>query len=347
MKTSIFKTFFIAVYVICITGVANAVQQEKVIKKSYKVKPSTHIEINNKFGKVHVNTWNKNEVMVNIVIDVDGKEPERILEKINIEFDDEIGDDYLGIKTVLEDIKGKSSFSINYTIDMPKGNSLELTNKFGDTYIADLSGDLELDLGYGLLKAGNLTGNAEIKMEFGSGMSQIGSLPNAELDIKYSKLTIDDSKNLEVESQFSEVIGGNFSDVQISMKYGKFRADNIKHLNGEVQFSGIELHRLSGDVYLDLKHTQLDIRAIDDSMNEIRVDGQFSKMNITLPADLSISLNLDFQFADLKYRGEDITFKKIIKENTTKEYEGFLGKENSGRNLTVDSKYGDLSLDIQ
>jgi len=252
----------------------------------------------------------------------------------------------LGIKTEIDDIRGKSSFSINYTVDMPKRNKLELRNKFGDTYLADLSSDVDLNIGYGYLKAGNLTGNTEIFIEFGSGTCQVESIAKGELTIKYSKISIDQSGPMEINSQFSDVYGKSFSDTELSLKYGKFIVSKTGSLEGDAQFSDIRVDELGGDINLDLKHTQLSIENIGPSVNNIFIDGQFSKMNVGLSSDMAIDFNLDFKFADLKYKGDKITFYKVIKENTSKEYQGYLGREKSGKTFTVISKYGDLDLDI-
>ena len=62
--------------------------------------------------------------------------------------------------------------------------------------------DVELNLGYGYLKAGNLTGNTDINLEFGSGTSQVESISHGELNIKYSKIDVGEAGNMDINAQF-------------------------------------------------------------------------------------------------------------------------------------------------
>lgn len=346
MKTSL-KLFALGVLLL-ISGRIFAEEKSQVVKRSFKVNPATVISLDNRFGKIHVNTWDNNEVNVNIEIVAEGRDPERILEKISIRFDENVSGNYLGITTELKEFREKSSsFRINYNIDLPRNNKLKLRNKFGDTYLSDMNGDVELNVQYGNLKAGKLNGDTRLDLEFGSAMNHIDFMKKGVVNVKYSKLTIDGSEALIIDSQFSDVFGSKMPKAELEMKYGKFVVENLGSLTGNQSFSEFRTNHLGGNLDLEVKHNQVVIENIAKQVKRLQIEGQFSKIELGVVPGFAADFSMNFQFADLKPTGEGVVFRKILKEPTSKSYEGYIGKEGSSSSIVVNSKYGDVKLNVE
>ncbi len=342
---TLFKRYGTLLLLVIWCATASAEEKTKSVNRSFKVSPSTLVEIDNKFGKVHVNSWDKDEVNVSIRIVAEGKDPDNILDRIDIRFDHRTSSDYLLIKTELEEFNSKkSTFSINYTIDMPRHNKVKLRNKFGDTYLANRDGDVELNIGYGNLKTGNLDGFTKLNLEFGSAMSQMAAIKSGELDIKYSKLTIDKSGALKINAQYSDVFGSSLGKTDLQMKYGKFIVENSGGVSGGQSYSEFRVNHISGNLVLDVKHNQVYVEKVSSKVKEIRLNGQYSNMQLGLDSNFSCTFSLNLEYADLKYTGNNIDFEKSIKETVKKYYEGSIGSGSKASTLRVNSKYGDLKL---
>lgn len=345
MKTS-FKIYGMLLLLFISAG-THADEKSKKVTQNYTVTGSTLIEIDNRFGKVHINTWDKDEVHVNVEIIASGANPDRILDKINIRFDERISGNYLGIFTELKELgEKKSSFEINYTVDLPKSNELKLRNKFGDTYITDMDGEVELDIQYGNLKAGSFNKALNLNLEFGSAMSNISYAKNGNINIKYSKLTIDKAGSLAIDSQFSDFFATNLGNARLQMKYGKFATDRIGKISGSQSYSEFRANYLLNSVELEVKHNQITIENIDKAVGDIRIDGQYSSITLGLENGYAGTFVMNFQYSDLKHNGGNITFNKRIRETTKSFYEGFIGKPQSSSTMVINSKYGDLKLSI-
>ncbi len=344
MKMLRYKILFFVGFLLSALWV-HAATQDKTINKSFKVKPSTKIEIDNKFGKVHVNTWDQNEVKVLVEIEVnDSKNVDELLNSIHIDFDHEPGENHLKMKTSYDDIRRKASYSVNYTLSVPRSNPLAISNKFGDVYISDLNGDLDLDLGYGQLKAEQLNGNVELDMEFGSGMSQIAFIKKGKIEIKYTKLTIDKAGPLEIEAQFSEIFSADLSSVNVEMKYGKLISSEIGSVIGGLSFSDFETELLKGNFDLQCKHNHVQIDRVGENVNDIRFEGKFSKMDIGLSDANHFKFDFELKFGDLKQRGIQLMFEYAEIDKTDKTYRGVIGKKEKAGNFEFNSEYGDLVL---
>ena len=164
--------------------------KKKSVNKSYNVSSSDKLNIQNSFGSVEVKTWDRNEIKVDVEIEVSANTDafaQKMLDRISVA--DEKSGKEISFKTSMKDMnnsKGdKSSMSINYSISMPANNPLEIKNEFGSTIIPDYRGEIELTSKFGKLTTGNLPNVKTIDVEFGKARFQ--NLTDGAITIKYSK----------------------------------------------------------------------------------------------------------------------------------------------------------------
>lgn len=353
MKQQVFKrlvNYLIIIVLIVISSIARAdSEKRKSVNKSYKVSSSTIVHLKNSFGKMHVETWDKNEVKVDIEVIVRASNDDRaqsLLDKISIDIDDGNPSGRLSFRTSISNNKSgrNTSFEINYDVSMPKTNNVELKNSFGDLYLGDLSGDTEIDVQYGNMKTGRLTGDSEIKLSFGSGFSEIDALNEGELKVSYSKLSVEEIGNLDVHSSFSTFETEKAKSIDLIAKYGEVEIGEIDVLEADVNFSGFELGQINKSLVLDIDYGgSLEI-GVNKSVELLDVNSSFGPVNIELDPDISGTIEVRTSFCNLRYDEDQIEFSKIIKDNTSSEYEGKLGN-GSGTTIKIVSKYGNVRID--
>ncbi len=136
--------------------------KKKAVNKSYNVSSADKLNIQNSFGSVEVTTWDKNEIKVDVNIEVSANTDalaQKILDRISVN-DAQKGKE-ISFKTKMKDIntsKGeKSTMTINYTISMPASNPLKIKNEFGTTTLPDFKGEVDLTSKFGKLNTGNLS----------------------------------------------------------------------------------------------------------------------------------------------------------------------------------------------
>ena len=213
-------------------------KKTKTVSKTYALSGGDRVVLENQFGKMEINTWDRNEVKVEIVITGKSDEEARagqILDLISIEEGKSAGE--VRFRTRFENTKEKKEESkvhrnegmnIDYTVHLPAGTSLEASNQFGPLSIPDYRGTLELTSKFGELTAGKLTNNRELNVEFGK--ATIGQVSGGKLNIKFSEATVNKITG-QVES------GIEFSNVKID-------------LDNEVK--NLQLRNSYSAVYLDL-----------------------------------------------------------------------------------------------
>ncbi|GAB3428466.1 DUF4097 family beta strand repeat-containing protein [Niabella aquatica] len=203
----IIKAYSLLLLLTALTLVAHADDGEKnkTYSKTYSLRDNQEVKISNKFGKVTVNNWNRKEVKVDVSITVyanDDKVAQNIIDNINIESTEA---NFISFTTKFSgnnNNKGKNiKMKVNYTVYMPSSNPLSVKNEFGNTYIPDWPGEVNIDQSFGDIETGVLPKVKDIKVQFGSLISK--SINDGNMKISYSDLKIDNlSGNITTRIDF-------------------------------------------------------------------------------------------------------------------------------------------------
>jgi len=168
--------------------------KERSISKSYPAS-GNNLSIINGFGDVKVTTWDKNEIKVDIHIEVSSTDKdvaEKTFAKIDVT-DLQKGRD-ISFKTEHKDNSDgckncKTNMSIDYDVHIPASNDLDIENSFGDITMQDHTGAVSLKSSFGKLTAGRLQKVNKLFVEFGK--ADIKSLNNIDASFKFSTVNID------------------------------------------------------------------------------------------------------------------------------------------------------------
>jgi hypothetical protein len=322
-------------------------EKKKYVEKNYKVSATTKLKIENKFGKVEINSTDKSEFDIKVEIIGKGRNEDRaqrILDAITIDITE--GSSEIVFETEIENNKNKNEegFEINYTVYMPNKNPLEIKNSFGDVTMGDRDNDLDINVAYGSMKVGNVSGDAKIKVSFGSG--SIGSITDGEATIKYSNFEIDKANRLDLTQGFSDIEIGEVASLDLESKYGKVEIEKAGKVDADAHFSGLDIEELTGSLELDCSYLgDFKIDRVTKTFTLIDIDGKFGSYEIGLEEGLNADINAEFSFADLKVSSDvDATFNYRVKESNKSTYKGKIGKGDPNKMIRIDSSYGNLRL---
>jgi hypothetical protein len=212
------------------------VEKKKTYTKTHSVSKSDKISLTNQFGELKLNTWNKNEVKVDVTITAKANSDQRaqdILDRINIEdgkngsgvfFKTKMKDDKNGKKKNNAEYKNEG-FTIDYIVYLPSSNPLNISNSFGATIIPDYNGEADIESKFGSLTAGNLPNVKEVTVEFGE--ATIESIHDGKIVVKFSRAVVNK-------------ISGNIEAIFEHSSGTKLGVDNnVKSLNIKNNFSTV------------------------------------------------------------------------------------------------------------
>ncbi len=328
----------------------NMVDKEKKITKTYSVSANDKLSIENEYGAININTWDKNEVNVEITVKSSTKSESKsreLLESVSISDTKTGGAIYL--KTILSSASnrnGKQSLSIDYKVYMPASLQLSLLNKFGNVNLPSLANQLQIKVSYGNIKAAKLTGSSEKRIAVSFGSATIDELDNAFLESKYSKVNIEVVGKAEIMNSFGKTKIIEANNLRITQKYGDFELRKVNTLVGTVEFSNVDLDYIGKSADLHLKYaSNADLGIISSSVELLKINAGFSTVYLKFDETANQDFEAHLKYGDIKLNNQYMKdyVKNTNQNNSSADYNGKIGKGGSG-NLIINSNYTTIHI---
>ncbi|MBT8218322.1 MAG: hypothetical protein KJP00_00755, partial [Bacteroidia bacterium] len=215
---------------------------EKQIHAGYQLPADGKFSIDNKYGIVEIEGWDKDSVVIDIIISVKHRylsKAEDLLDRIEPRF--VTREDHIHATSIIRD-KRKSIFNdffkdvfqldinktdvdIDYKIMLPNNVELEITNLFGDVVIDNCYGDLTADVSHGTLWLNSLLKSTDIQLKFGR--LDVRELPDSRLSLKNSKAYINSTGKIDIESTGSEIEIKDIDFLQVKSARDEYDIERI------------------------------------------------------------------------------------------------------------------------
>lgn len=367
MRQSKLRTYrFIALFLL-LSGAGTLWGQvrETRLDQTFNVNSNTRLSIENRFGKVHVDTWNQNKIQAMVVVEVEGSESaaQEILDRINIDVS-ESGSE-VHIETEIEESNSKwknTRFKIDYTISMPKSNPLSIEHRHGDIYINNFDGPLDVDLAHGQIITEELTGRSEISLQHGNGgriaaigsgsleiqhyqRLRLGKLGNLDFAIAHASADVESAGDLELEVRHSSLEFGTVGSIDLDIQHSKLEAESATSLIADMQHSSVQLERLGRVLNVDCQHSQVEVDRMTANFSEITFDGNHSYLAVELDSGANGSIEVELNHGRLNYSESRVSMSYVNVENNSRHYKGKIGNGTGGK-IEVDGNFSDVSLEI-
>lgn len=322
-------------------------ESSKVIKKEYTVNPDARVLLDNKFGQIHINNWDKNMVSIEIRITVGASSPEKAQKLLDlVTIVSEGTPSNVQIRTMLsKDFSDNKKLSVDYTVNMPSTIMLNLTNKFGDVFLNELSGKGNFNISYGNIEINKLMNSDNvININFGKG--DIHYITGAMVSLKYSDLQVEYAGSLYVDSKFSNLEGIKIISLSLGFEGGKLDLDNSSVITGKSKFTDLSISHLDKKIDLDIQYGNCDVDQISADFTLVSIRNKYGHVSVNIPSGTSYSLDADLKFCDLDFPDDQAAFTQKISTNTSKSFRGTVGKNpNPEAKVIIRSEFGNVSLE--
>jgi hypothetical protein len=314
------------------------IEKKRNIVKVFDVKTNDILEVDNQFGQVKVNLWNKAEVKVEIVITSNASSDGRASEYLSaVKIDEKRVKNQISLTTHIDrsqfsgnnwSRKGEKNFiQIDYAVYMPKENALIVRNKFGDTDIPTFHAPLTIDSKYGNFVANQLD-NPDNFIDVRYGSAKIGKMDGGKLECRYSNLKLDQAKR-----------------VSLNNKFGDLNIGDVINLDADIDYSGAKIGTIRGSGKIKLNYSgNFKIEELTNSAENVDIQAAYS--SVILPAEAN-QFNVTVTYGNFIYPTSNVNFSvqpsKDDKNYKMKQYQGKIGS-GSGTKITVISRFGDVKL---
>jgi hypothetical protein len=264
------------------------IEKSRRVSESFKLAPDTEVELINKYGNVHIIPWKKDSVRFDIELMVKGSKQSKVDKSFDyIEFDFKTSKYYVIAQTLFA---GKSSFwsdvsdltgaifnsstktKIDYTVYLPADVTLKIKNKYGNIYTTDHTGNVDIELSNGDLKAYHFSGNINLKLEFGN--ATIKQIDKGMLQVNYGEIQIEEAGVIEMESKSSKFYIDEVKELEINSKRDKFYLQRVGHIHGITNFSLIEVDAIDQKVGLNTTYGDLDLKSFTNNTESIGIKSE-------------------------------------------------------------------------
>lgn len=361
MKAIKFKTLLlIVVFGIAITTNVTA-QKDKVEKKyhkEYSVTENSQLYLENKYGGIDVRNWDKNQVVIDVVITVKHRDRERadkLLSFLDVEFSQE-GDKIKAV-THIDSKFSKSNwsifsseskeFSIDYTVNMPTDMDLELRNKYGDVFINELSGYVNVSVKYGNLKVNKLLrGNTKPhnKINIGYSKAEVTEVNWLKLDMSYSRIEFETSKALMVMSKYSKLNINDSRSIVAESKYDTYHIEEVDNFVFSGAYGTLKFDQVNKTLKLDMKYTGCSVNYIPSGFKKIIIENKYGGIKLGIDSNASYKIDGYAEYATIQIPSGSKLSR--IEENTKLTINGLVGTDpNTSSVVKINTKYGSVRLD--
>jgi hypothetical protein len=345
--------FFLSLFLVSLSLSAQEISKE--FHKEFTAGTKT-LEISNRYGDVMIESWDKDQIVIDVKVTVEMSNKEKaqkFLDLIDVQFSE--NPNTISAKTIIDDKFNFSGwgdnkrFSIDYTVKMPVGTALTLSNKYGNTDIDELHGFMNLDIKYGNITAGKLTrGNVKpinnLSIAYGKGtIEEVGWLNLTERYVGSMEIT--KSQAILLDSKYSKLALGQTSSMVGESKYDNIRIENINNLDLENGYTEVNIGELTKKLTYNGSYGSFSIESIPDGFESINLETRYMGVRLGIDESASYQLDARVSYGGLKYNENNFNNQKRIVENNSHEVSGTVGNnENPSSRVNINSSYGTVRL---
>ncbi len=329
--------------------------------KRFRIQPETRIDITNKYGKIELNTWKKDSVVIRFRMEINAKKPDKLSKMLSeLDFDVSNSQHYLIVKTQIDQnrsqiesellkfketiLQTSGSIRIDLEVWLPDNRELRLENKFGDIILGDFSGETQIVLSNGKLKCGDLPKRATLNLSFAD--ATINLLTNARILSNYSDISIRNSEVLRLETKSSTIEIQNSSDLSIDSRRDKYRLRLADKVDASGNFSHFMVSELKSKASMRLSYGSLDIEKILTDFSNIYVDSRSTDLNLYFNPEAKFNFQITETKTDLNLGKEmKVEDKETLdpKENKVR-HTGYFGKKMKEDQLIINAVGGETNV---
>ena len=337
----------------------------KTIKREFDISANGTTYLSNKYGKIEVKTWDKNRVKIAVTIVVkEGSEEDaqKVFNAITVNFSN--GADYVKAETAIEQIRrswlwddGKADYKINYEVYVPATINLQVDQRYGDVYLASVSGKTKLSVKYGNFKTESVGDGSNFELAYGNGT--IGQAQNAYVGLSYSKLTVTEANDLTVNSAYSGLNASKLNSLTTTAKYdnyslgtikslkatgmySKFAATNAGSVNISGQYNSVSMGEISKSLDLDLNYGSCNV-SFSKGLTNASVRANYTDVTMKVLPDLCCyQLDAAANYAGVRYpQAMNVTYE--VQKPTSHVVKGHVGNSDAPM-IKASVNYGGIKV---
>jgi len=339
------------------------------VHETFNVSPGVNLEVQNKYGNINIDTWNKNQIQIDVLIKVKSSNTEKaqkFLNEIQIDFDNSAS--RVSAHTIYPDNNkswwsnwfgnGKNlDYEVHYTISAPQDMSTsivnkygnitqasidgdaDVTNKYGDIFYKDIAGDLELTLGYGKATFGAVSGDAKMQIKYSS--LKMVETKDLEISTKYSDIKIKHCGNVTSYTKYDEYKIESMVSLKNDGKYDDFMIGNVEDINIDTKYTDVNIGTLHRRGLFDTGYGSVNVQATGNDLEKISINSKYTGYEFDVDGDFH--LIFDGSHTDL-HVSKPYEKYQSHRDGSDLKLKAYRGSKEGGAKISAYMRYGGLDI---
>lgn len=305
---------------------------KRTVSKEFNVSSGAQLNIYNKYGKIIVHTWAKNQVKATVVITGFGKnssEAQEIANAVDIQSNADQGN--VSLKTSYTGEKGgkwfwsgnrdsKDYVNIDYDLYVPQSlGMLALENNFGDVITDYLPFAVKMRLNYCFYAIKEAGKTLEMDMNYCS-KGKIDKAGSLLIKANYSDIRCDFAEKLDTKSNYSDYTIGDLGSLVVKSNYSDYKIRQLGSINATCNYSDFSVSSLQDRADLKLVYSDVKLKDVASSFKGGNVDLTYSDLSMSLSTKVALKLEVNLSYGGLETG--DLPLKNInsVKKNQNLSY---------------------------
>jgi len=318
----------------------NWITKEKKVHRQFTVQATDQLAIDNTFGDIQINTWDKNEITVDITIVAKSRSEAQSQDMLDhVELEEKGANTHrISFFSAIESgfqVSNGDELHTKYIVYMPRRNNVEIVSKFGNVTIPDMDGSVDLETSFGTLKIARLNG-AENKIKHMFGVATISYIEGGKVKMEHGTLTVDKIKSVKMDNSFSKVEIGSAQNLDMAHKYGSLNIGSVGSIDGYVNHSAMEIEHLLKKADLGLNYSEsAAIKSIGPDAENIKICVGYGSLECYFSAETDLAIDVKTEFGKLKNHASSkyVSMEKYKEYGNTELFKGKAGKGQGRMNL--------------
>lgn len=278
---------------------AQSYERSRELSRAFRATETTVLQIENKYGNIHLVPWDKDSIRFDIQFRVRGTKPSRVDRMFqDVDFDFTANRYYVVGRTIFSNtmnslwseindmtnilLSTDSRASIDYTVYYPERSPLRIDLRFGNIYATDVAGKADIRLSNGDLKVHDFLAELSLDHQFGNAF--VSSMGQATLKLGYGEFELGEGGKLDVTGRAARIRIRQCEHLRLDSRRGRIRLESCDMVLGSASFSYIHIDRLKTDLSLTTTYGELRISEIDPGFRQIDIRGSYTDIHLLYPA---------------------------------------------------------------
>ena len=329
--------------------------KEKTITKEFSVASDALLKVSNSYGNVHLTTWDKDTVVIEVVIKTNGDDESKVVERLGqIDIDFNNTNAMVNASTRFSKNKSKSwwkwkkrnkvNVTVNYTIKFPKGNELNISNDYGKIILNRAENKVALNCDHGSMEIGELLADDNSLNFDHTNNVTIAYIKSGRINADYSSFTVKKAENIRLNADHTKSRFGTVSNIEYNCDYNVLQIEQAYNVKGMGDYLSLRLGGISGNLDLKADYGSIKVAEMADDAGNIRIESELATIKIGYNSQYSFNFKFNLEYTSLK-GGDTFTINKKRIEAKERYYEGFYGDNTSGNNIHINSEYGSIRFE--